>query len=67
MINKRKRCARKLIGKLVKKPAAEVAKLFEGYLLKQREEEQLRTKLSALGYYVAYDGKLRVNTSVSRV
>jgi hypothetical protein len=54
---------RTLIEKLTKTPSAEVKKLlFESYGLKQREQKQLESKLDTLGYDIAYDGTLRVNT-----
>jgi hypothetical protein len=50
-----------LVDTLTKKPPAEVKKLFENYHLAEKQKEQIDSKLNALGYDIAYDGKLRVN------
>lgn len=55
-----------LIDKLTKNPPAEVKKLFDSYLLAQKQVGQLKSKLDALGFDIAYDGTLRVNTNSTK-
>jgi hypothetical protein len=51
-----------LIDKLTKNPPAEAKKLFDSYSLARKQVGQLESKLDALGFDIAYDGALRVNT-----
>lgn len=51
-----------LLDKLTKAPPADVKKLFDSYLLARKQVGQLESKLDALGFDIAYDGALRVNT-----
>jgi hypothetical protein len=51
-----------LIDKLTKNPPADAKKLFDSYSLEQKQVGQLKSKLEALGFDIAYDGALRVNT-----
>ena len=51
-----------LIDKLAKNPPAEVKKLFDSHSLARKQAKQLESKLDALGFDIAYDGALRVNT-----
>jgi hypothetical protein len=51
-----------LIDKLTKNPPAEVKKLFDSHSLARKQVKQLESKLDALGFDIAYDGALRVNT-----
>jgi hypothetical protein len=39
-----------------------VKKLFESYVLAQKQVKQLESKLDTLGFEITYDGALRVNT-----
>jgi len=52
-----------VIDKLEKNPPAEVKKLFESYLPKQKEQQKLKSKLDVFGYDIDYHGALEVNTS----
>jgi hypothetical protein len=54
---------RALMGKLVKNPPAGVKKLFERYVLAKRQAKEAELKLDALGFDLAYDGTLSVNTN----
>jgi hypothetical protein len=51
-----------LIDKLTNTPPADVKKLFDSYLLARKQLGLLKSKLDALGFDIAYDGELRVNT-----
>src|SRR5579863_4718714 len=51
-----------LIAKLTKNPPADVKKLFDSHLLARKQVGQLESKLDALGFDIAYNGTLEVNT-----
>lgn len=55
-----------LIDKLMKNPPADVKKLFESFVLAKKQVGHLEAKLDALGFDIAYDGTLRVNTNGTR-
>ncbi len=66
MTRRRRTCAETLINKLTKNPPADAKKLFDSYVVTQKTVGQLKSKLNALGFDIAYDGTFRVNTNGTR-